>query len=146
LRLATVRGRGIADENALKKFAALGALLALLLVKQAAKFFGPDSFDTKTHATEDDVRRVILDYVEGRISLDELDTWLTQRTWDDLNAPVLAHRAELLIAEAERGDRADLAKELATLAQRTARYSGGDGHDAAEAEERTTAEPGRPQR
>ena len=51
-----------------------------------------------------------------QISLEELDSWLLKRTWNVRNAPAIARHAELLIAEASRGDRDGLAHELRQLA------------------------------
>jgi hypothetical protein len=142
-RLADAGWRRIVGDNKLKQLAALGALLTLLLVKQAAKVFGRDSFNTDArHTGEDDVRRVVTAYLEDQISLEELDTWLTERTWDDAGAPALAYRVELLIAEYSRGDRDDLVEELNSLAAgQISRYPDGNGQP--QEEGRTTAEPER---
>jgi hypothetical protein len=118
VRFAAFRRRRTVSKTLLKKLAALGALVALLLVKKAAKLRGRDTLDTKAHATEEDVRRAIDGYLWGRLALEELDTWLTTRTWDNDNAREIAHRAALLIAEAARGDRDDIADELRALASR----------------------------
>lgn len=118
VRFAAFRRRRIGSKKLPKKLAALGALTALLLVKQAAKLRGRDTFETKAHPTEEDVRRAIDAYLWGRLSLEDLDTWLTKRSWDNDNAQEVAHRAGLLIAEAARGDREDIADELRALASR----------------------------
>jgi hypothetical protein len=118
VRFAAFRRRRIVSKRLLKKLAALSALAALLLVKEAAKLRGRDTFETKAHPTEDDVRRAIDGYLWGRLSLEDLDTLLTKLTFDNDNAREIAHRAELLIAEAARGDRDDIADELRALASR----------------------------
>jgi hypothetical protein len=96
------------------KLAALGAVLALLFRKQLLKLLRRDAFET--HATEDDVRAAIGAYLDGQISLADLDRWLMTRTWDDSDAPPLAHQAQLLLAESDRGDRPDLSDDLRVLA------------------------------
>jgi hypothetical protein len=110
-------GRGrIIDHDLFMKLSALGALMALLLRKQLLKLLRGDKFETESHTSESDVRAAIRAYVEGRTTLEELDTWLTLRTWQNADAPPLAHRAELMIAEAARGHRPDLAEDLRALA------------------------------
>ncbi len=118
VRFAAFRRRRIVSKKLLKKLAALGALATLLLVKEAAKLRGRDTSETKAHPTEEDVKRAIDGYLWGRLSLEDLDTWLTKRSWDSDNAGEIAHRAELLIEEAARGDRDDIADELRALASR----------------------------
>jgi len=118
VRFAAFRRRRIASKKLLRKLAALGALAALLLVKKAAKLRGRDAFETKAHPTEEDVRRALDGYLWGRLSLEDLEIWLTKRSWDNDKAREIAHRAELLIEEAARGDRDDIADELRALASR----------------------------
>jgi hypothetical protein len=119
VKFAAFRRSRIGSKKLPKKLAALGALTALLLVKQAARLRGRDTSETKAHPTEEDLRRAIDGYLWGRLSLEDLDTWLTKRTWDNNdNAQEIAHRAELLIEEAARGDREGIADELRALAAR----------------------------
>ena len=115
-RLAATAWRRLVEPELLKKLAGFGALFALLLVKKSAKLIGRDVFDAERHQTDEDVRRAIASYLDGQISLEELDSWLLKRTWNVRNAPAIARHAELLIAEASRGDRDDLAHELRQLA------------------------------
>jgi hypothetical protein len=119
VKFAAFRRSRIGSKKLPEKLAALGALTALLLVKQAARLRGRDTSETKAHPTEEDLRRAIDGYLWGRLSLEDLDTWLTKRTWDNNdNAQEIAHRAELLIEEAARGDREGIADELRALAAR----------------------------
>jgi hypothetical protein len=114
-RLLATPGRRLFGKHSDKKLAGLAALMALLLVKTATKLGGRHVFYSARHVSEEQVREAIDRYVEGRSSLEELDTWLTTRTWDDRNAPALAHEAGLLIAEAAYGHRDDLAEDLRAL-------------------------------
>jgi hypothetical protein len=116
IRLAASARRRHLGLHRFKKFAGLGALLALLLAKKATKLFGGYAFGP--HVSEDDVKREISNYVDGRASLEQLDTWLTERTWNDPETPRLAHEAQLLISEATQGHRDDLAQDLRRLAAR----------------------------
>ena len=120
VRLPASGGRGLLPFHPLNKFTALGAFLALLLFKKVAKHVRRDTFVSNPHTSEAAVRRAIAAYLSGQMSLEQLDTWLTERTWGTDDAPALAHQAELLIAESARGDREDLAGDLRALAASTA--------------------------
>lgn len=120
-RLSAARRRRIISRYALKKFAGFGALAAFLLGKQLSQRVRRNVFAPKPHVTEDDVRRAIDGYLAGRLSLAQLDTWLLETTWDA--GPALAHKAELLIAEADRGDRPELASDLHALTSHVRGYT-----------------------
>lgn len=120
-QLPRTRRGWLRPRDHLKKLALLGAFFALLLVKKARQLLSGDVFGNKTHVSEEDVRRKIDAYAGGLISLEELDTWLVEQTWDRSDVPALAREAELLIAETARGDRPDLAEDLRSLVSSPAR-------------------------
>jgi len=113
------RGRSLRPDL-LAKLALLGAFVIPPLVKELAKLFRRNDSDVKAHVSDRDVGEAIEAYLRREMTLDELDTWITARTWDSAEAPSIAHEAELLIAETTRGDRTseELDGELRDLAAR----------------------------
>jgi hypothetical protein len=86
------------------------------LFKKATKLRRPDAFEANPHGSEEDVRTSIHEYLDGQLTLDALDNRLTGWTFDSGHPPRIALEAELLIAEAARGHRPDLAGDLRALA------------------------------
>ena len=68
--------------------------------------------------TQDQIRRKLLDYLEGRFTLRELRAWLASETWDvhaeDSDLIGLVGRIELALAEYSLGhiSREEMSKEF----------------------------------
>ena len=52
---------------------------------------------------EEEIRAQLEAYLRDDLSLEELRTWLLERTWENRDAPKIAHEVEFLIDEASLG-------------------------------------------